>query len=201
VLRQLLPAGLGSLFSVRAAIFPEGDSVGDGVFGRKQDGVCALANFREAGAIGNLKVTATIIEKDGHEMRIEERGDNEIGEFVSVHILRGDLETTGWPEYADCGLRAGAKLQVERILGIRDAVASHANRSQIGLAIAVEIGDGKMSGAWGNGNLVAGRCCAIWALRNGGYGGADQKERAETEQGNPKGTDYAGCGPMFHVGH
>ncbi len=76
-------------------------------------------------------------------MGIEERGDHQIREFVSVYILGGELEASRRPEDTDCRTGAGAEFQIEGVFGVPNAIASDANRGQVRLKVAIKVGNGK----------------------------------------------------------
>lgn len=93
------------------------------------------------------EVALPIIQENGHEFRVQLGGDDEIGDFVSVNVLRGDLESTGGPNQADRRPRAGAEFEFQGIFGLRRAIARYLNHRQVGLQIAIEIGDREVRGA------------------------------------------------------
>jgi hypothetical protein len=106
----------------------------------------ALPHLWIVGTLRVREVALAIIQKNGHEPRIHLGSDDEIGDFVPVDVLRRDLESTGGSNQVDRGPWAGAEFELQRIFGLRRALVRDSNHRQVGLQIAIEIGNRKMRG-------------------------------------------------------
>ena len=117
------------------------------IIGRRQAEVSPLPRAGKQSGLGGSEIAFAVIQENRHELRVEKRSDDKIGELVSIHILRGNLKTTGWAHNADRGFTPRAEVQVDRILRGGRAIARKTDKREIRLQVTVEICDGKMRGA------------------------------------------------------
>ncbi len=131
-------------------------------------------------------------------MGIEERGDHQIREFVSVYILGGELEASRRSEDTDRRTGAGAEFQIESVFGVPNAIASDANRGQVRLKVAIKVGNGKTRQAvesWKRAGQYSRVIRAFEECRS------EEQERAGTKDGDPTREAIAGDAPGFHREH
>jgi hypothetical protein len=142
-----IPIRRSARISRRAAAWLKRELSPGMIVRRNQAKVRAFPRGGKIGGFGGNEVTFAVIQENRHELRVEKRSDDKIGELVAIHILRGNLKTPGRADNADRRFAPGAEVKVERISRGRRAVACDPDKSQIGLPVTVKIRDGKLARA------------------------------------------------------
>jgi len=148
-------------FSRRLAARLERELTRRNVLRRNEVEVGAIHSAGKIGGFGGNEVTLAVIQENRHEMRIERRSDDKIGEFVSVHVPRRYLQAARRGDNADSRFGSGTEVKVDRILRSGRAIARYADHYQIGFPVAVKIRDGKLCGAKRDGRADEARDGAI----------------------------------------
>jgi len=110
--------------------------------------------FQSAGIVRGFRgneVSLAIVQEDHLEFGVKKRSNDQIRELVSVDISRGDLHSPGRTDKPDSSLVTAAEIDVDHILRGRRAVDGRPDQRQIGLAVAVEVCDGKLCRTQSNG--------------------------------------------------
>jgi len=170
-------------FSRRVAARLERELTRRNVLRRNEVEVGATHSAGKIGGFSRNEVTLAVIQENRHEMRIENRSDDKIGEFVPIHVPRGDLQAAGRADNADSGFGTGTEVKVDRILRGERAIARDADHSQIGFPVAVKIRDGKLRGAKRDGRADEARDGAI---RVSDLRVPDPERCGQAEDGNPR---------------
>jgi len=100
-------------FSRRVAARLERELIDRNILRRNQPDVGAIHSAGKIGGFGGNEVTLAVIQENRHEMRVEKRSDDKIGEFVSIHVPRGDLKAAGRPDNADSRFGSGTEVKVD----------------------------------------------------------------------------------------
>ena len=171
-------------FSRRVSARLERELTRGNVLRRNKVEVGATHSAGKIGGLGGNEVTLAIIQENRHEMRVEKRSDDKIGEFVSVHVPRRDLQASRRANNADSSFGPGTEVKVDEILRGGRAIARDADQSQIGFPVPVKIRDRKLRGAKRDGRADEARDGAIRGsdLRVPDPEGCDQAEHRNSRK-------------------
>ncbi len=142
-----IPIALSNFTANRVIALPKRDLMGNRVRRSRHAALPAFSHLRKVGTLYMREIALAIVQKNGDELRVHLRSDHEIGDFVSVDVLRRDLESPGGPNEANWSPWAGAEFEFQGIFGLRRAIVRDSNHRQVGLQIAIEISNREMRGA------------------------------------------------------